>query len=67
MPSPKKGEKEQEFISRCMGSAEANDTFPRQDQRAAFCYSQWKRSKKKKMSNGEEVSEGTMEKGLWDK
>jgi signal peptide peptidase SppA len=48
MPSPHKGEKEKEFISRCMGDSEANKTFPDQAQRAAFCYSQWERKDKPK-------------------
>lgn len=43
MPSPHNGEKEQEFISRCMADPEARNSFPKQDQRAAFCYSQWKK------------------------
>jgi len=43
MPSPNKGEKKKAFISRCMGSKEANKTFPDQEQRSAFCYSQWSR------------------------
>ena len=51
MPSPNKGETKEHFISRCMGDEEANSTFPEQDQRYAFCNSQWeRRNKKKKMS-----------------
>lgn len=46
MPKPRKGEKKQDFISRCMGDDESKKTFPNQKQRAAFCYSQWKRKKK---------------------
>lgn len=42
MPSPRDGETRKEFISRCMGDSEANDSFPESDQRAAFCYSQWR-------------------------
>ena len=41
MPDPTPGETRDEFISRCMGDAEASDTFPDSDQRAAFCHSQW--------------------------
>lgn len=43
MPSPKKGEPRSKFISRCMSDDEAKRDFPDQEQRAAFCYSQWKR------------------------
>lgn len=41
MPSPHKGEKRKDFIDRCMGDGEANDTFPDESQRLGFCYSQW--------------------------
>ena len=41
MPDPRSGETKDEFVSRCMGDAEASDTFPVSDQRAAFCNSQW--------------------------
>jgi hypothetical protein len=43
MPSPRKGEKRDDFISRCMGDSEAKSDFPKQDQRFAFCNSQWER------------------------
>jgi hypothetical protein len=44
MPKPKKGESEQDFISRCM----AYDDMQKYDQkqRAAICYSYWRESKK---------------------
>ena len=41
MPDPTLSETEDEFVSRCMGDAEAIETFPDADQRAAFCHSQW--------------------------
>ena len=41
MPDPRSEETKDEFVSRCMGDAEARDTFPNSDQRAAFCNSQW--------------------------
>jgi hypothetical protein len=47
MPSPRKGEKQKDFITRCMGDAEANSSFPDSNQRAAFCYSQYKNKKTK--------------------
>lgn len=46
IPSPKKGEEQDKFISRCM----ANDVMCREysdaSQRAAVCHSQWRRQKK---------------------
>ena len=46
MPSPRKDEKERQFISRCVSSNEAKKSFPDQKQRVAFCYSQWKNKSK---------------------
>jgi len=47
MPIPTKhsGEKEQEFVSRCMGDPVMNKEYPDQKQRAAICYTQFKRRK----------------------
>ena len=39
--TPKKSEKQGEFVSRCMGEETMNKDFPNQKQRAAVCYSQW--------------------------
>ena len=41
MPKPETGESEDDFISRCMSSDEAQSDFPDEDQRYAFCMSQW--------------------------
>lgn len=46
MPTPRSGESQDDFISRCMGSSEARKDFPDADQRAAFCHSQWRRRNK---------------------
>jgi len=46
LPEPKEGEGRQEFISRCMGSEEAKNDFPEQDQRVAFCINQFERMSK---------------------
>lgn len=51
MPKPRKNEKESDFISRCMGDAEAKSDFPNKDQRLAFCYSTWRDRNKKKAGN----------------
>jgi len=45
VPTPRKGEEKQAFISRCMGDSVMVKEYE-QEQRAAICYSQWKRSKK---------------------
>lgn len=50
LPTPNKGEKQSDFISRCMGNDSMNSEFPDNKQRAAVCYSQWKKSKKTKSS-----------------
>jgi hypothetical protein len=44
IPNPKKSEKEGDFVSRCMGDETMNKDFPDQKQRAAVCYSQFKKA-----------------------
>jgi hypothetical protein len=41
MPYPLDDEGRAVFIRRCMRDDEARETFPDDDQRAAFCYAQW--------------------------
>jgi len=48
LPKPKKGEKEKAFIDRCMADKNANKEFPKDKNRAGYCYGAWNRSKKKK-------------------
>ena len=48
MPSPGENETRADFLDRCMGDDEAVSTFPRADQRAAFCHSQYDRVSKSK-------------------
>ena len=43
MPTPNANENREEFLNRCMSDQESNDDFPREDQRFAFCNSQWDR------------------------
>jgi len=42
IPQPRDGEKEDEFIPRCMGDKVMNEDYPDSKQRAAVCYSQWR-------------------------
>jgi len=44
IPNPKKSEKEGDFVSRCMGDETMNKDFPDQKQRAAVCYSKFKKN-----------------------
>lgn len=44
MPTPRENETREEFITRCMSDEEAMTDFPEQDQRFAFCQSEWERS-----------------------
>ena len=45
MPMPRKNEKEDEYISRCMGNETMVTDFSDNNQRAAVCYSNWRRAK----------------------
>jgi hypothetical protein len=46
MPYPKKGEKKSDYVSRFMGSSEAQHDFPDEKQRVAVAMSIYKRKKK---------------------
>ena len=48
LPKPTKNQKQSEFVSKCMGDAMMNKDFPDQKQRAAVCYSQYRRRVKNK-------------------
>lgn len=50
MPKPKKYERKEKFISRCIETltTEEEERFPKKEQRAAICYSQWNRRHKDK-------------------
>lgn len=56
LPTPRKGETEDEFIQRCMGDDIAVKEFPDKSQRRAVCQTQWNKSKDKKYNYS----------GLWD-
>ena len=43
MPTPTDGETESEFLERCMSDPEANEDFPEDNQRFAFCQAVWER------------------------
>ena len=51
IPTPHKGEKESEFVSRCMGDDVMNKDYPDQKQRAAICYSQSRKREHKESAN----------------
>lgn len=59
MIKPSKKETEQEFVSRCMGDEMMNEDFKDQKQRAAVCYSQYK----KRIKNKGEASWDDVRKG----
>ena len=59
LPKPSKKETEQEFVSRCMGDDMMNKDFKDQKQRAAVCYSQYrKRTKNKSEASWDDVRKG---------
>lgn len=47
IPKPNTGEKEDEFISRCMGNDIMIEEYPEEEQRAAVCYNEWRKKKAK--------------------
>ena len=53
MPEPRENENRDDFLNRCMSDTEAVNDFPNEDQRFAFCVSQWEN--KSNMRNIEEL------------
>jgi HK97 family phage prohead protease len=48
LPKPKAGEKQDDFIERCMGSKVIQEDFDDHEQQLAVCFSQWRKPKEKK-------------------
>lgn len=46
LPTPRDGESQDEFESRCMGDSTMNDEYEDEDERYAVCSSQWERRNK---------------------
>lgn len=44
LPEPTQSESQDQFLTRCM--REAEQEYPRQDQRMAVCYLEWKNKKR---------------------
>lgn len=53
LPTPRRGETEDDFISRCMGSDSMTEDFPDQEQRSAVCFRQWREA------HGEQAADDT--------
>lgn len=47
LPTPRKDEEKNDFISRCMGNDTMKKEYPDQKQRTAICYQQWRDKNKK--------------------
>lgn len=48
LPTPKKNESQNQFVSRCVQALNDNNEFKDNKQRVAVCYQQWKNKDKKK-------------------
>lgn len=48
IPTPRKDEDKEEFMSRCMGDEVMKRDYPDTKQRAAICYKQWREKDNKK-------------------
>lgn len=46
IPSPRKGQSQEDFMKFCMGSEVMTKEFPEQKQRVAVCLSKWKEAHK---------------------
>jgi hypothetical protein len=50
IPTPKKGENQKAFVSRCMSTKAMIQEFSDKKQRAAVCYQKWRDRKKESKS-----------------
>ena len=57
LPKPKKDEKQDDFIKRCMSNDTMKEEFPDNDQRLAVCFQKWKDKDKKDMEPEESRKE----------
>lgn len=55
LPSPKNKQSQDNFINSCMSNKTMKEEYPDTKQRVAVCFSQWKKSKKKKQMKGDET------------
>jgi ATP-dependent Clp protease protease subunit len=71
IPTPNKGEKEQDFIDRCMGNETMKTDYPERDQRYAICLRSWEKehgtSDMKNFSHNNTVSDSEPSWGGVDK
>lgn len=51
LPLPEEGELQKDFIARCMSNTIMKKEFPKQEQRLAVCYSQFRKSARRKAIN----------------
>ena len=61
MPTPNKGEKQKDYISRCIPMVMKEGTAKDQKQAAAVCFSMWKQHKSKHKSRATEIMEEVAE------
>jgi hypothetical protein len=45
IPTPNKGERQSDFIDRCMGNATMKADYKDPDQRVAVCYDAWRKER----------------------
>ena len=55
LPKPNKGEEKDTFISRCMSNDIMKEEYPKEKQRVAICYSQWKKEYKASSLSNEQL------------
>lgn len=65
IPTPRRGETEDDFIARCMGNATMNEDYPEQEQRAAVCFRQWREAHGEASADGTTARCWTSYMGIW--
>lgn len=65
IPTPRRGETEDDFITRCMSSDTMHEDYPEQEQRAAVCYRQWREAHGEASADGTTAQCFTNHMGIW--
>lgn len=58
LPTPKRDEDRDAFISRCMADSTMRREFPRRDQRVAVCNRQYRRGQRRQREEGDGDADG---------
>lgn len=66
LPKPSKGQKEDDWISSCMGNDKMKSEYPEEKQRLGVCYSQWENKKREDDEMAESIETRCEDAPAWE-